>query len=217
MKFKYVLFDLDGTLTNPAIGITNSVMYSLRKFGIEVKDRSALYKFIGPPLQDSFEKYCGLSKQDAKRAVEYYREFYRDKGIFENIVYDGIEDLLKLLKAKSRSVLLASSKPEVFAKQILEYFGIAGYFTFIAGSELDGTRVNKDEVIQYALTSCNINDLSKVIMIGDREHDIIGAKKQGIKSLGVLYGFGDRKELEDAGADYILETVPDVQKFFLAD
>ena len=214
MNFQYILLDLDGTLTDPAIGITNSVMYALKKFGIEVNDRSELFKFIGPPLHESFEKYYGFSKMDAKRAVDYYREYYKDKGIFENKVYDGIEDLLKLLNNKKKTILLASSKPEVFARQILKHFNLANYFTFIAGSELDGTRTAKDEVIAYALKNCKIRDLTKAIMIGDREYDIIGAKKIGIKSLGILYGYGDRNELENAGADYILDTVDDIIKFF---
>lgn len=212
MGYEYILFDLDGTLTDPAIGITNSVMYALKKYGIEVSDRSELYKFIGPPLRDSFENYYGFSKEESKMAVEYYREYYRDKGIFENLVYDGLEDLLKTLKDNSKILIVATSKPEVFAKQILEHFNIAKYFTYIAGSNLDGTRVKKYEVIKYALESCNVIDLAKAIMIGDREHDIIGAKEAGINSIGVLFGYGDRNELEKAGADIIVETVSDIGK-----
>jgi len=217
MGFQYILFDLDGTLTDPATGITNSIMYSLNKYGIKVNDRSELYSFIGPPLQKSFEKFYGFSEEEAKKAVEYYREYYRDKGIFENKVYDGIRELLQLLKERKRTIILATSKPELYAKQILEHFQLSSYFDFIAGSELDGRRVNKDEVICYALNGCNIYDLSKVIMIGDREYDVFGAHKQGIKSIGVLYGYGDRNELENAGADYILETVADLINFFLND
>lgn len=215
MAYEYILFDLDGTLTDPAIGITNSVMYALKKYGIEVHERSELYKFIGPPLWDSFENYYGFSKEEAKTAVEYYREYYKDKGIFENLVYDGIEDLLKRLEDSSKTLIVATSKPEVFAKQILEHFNIAKYFTYIAGSNLDGTRVKKDEVIMYALESCNVIDLSKAIMIGDREYDIIGAKKVGIGSIGVLFGYGNRNELEKAGADFITETVADIGKLLL--
>mgnify|MGYP000453762557 CR=1 FL=1 len=217
MSFKYILLDLDGTLTDPAIGITNSIMYALEKFGIRVNDRSELYSFIGPPLQESFMRFFGFSEADAVRAVEYYREYYRDKGIFENLVYDGVEDLLQLLKEKGRTVILATSKPELFARQILEHFDLAEYFDFVAGSELDGRRVHKDEVIRYALDACKISDLAKAIMIGDREYDIIGARKIGIKSLGVLYGYGDRKELEVAGADYILDTVAELKDFLLKD
>ena len=215
MKYKYVLFDLDGTLTDPVEGITNSIIYALKKYNIEISGREELYKFIGPPLLESFEKYYGFSKEEAKKALEYYREYYKDKGIFENLVYDGCEDLLKELKDKGLLLIVATSKPEVFAKKILEYFDIAKYFTFIAGSNLDGSRVKKGEVIEYALKCCNIVDLSKAIMIGDREHDIIGAKSIGIASIGVLFGYGDRNELENAGADFIAESVADIKKFLL--
>ncbi len=215
MNYKHILFDLDGTLTDPEIGITNSVMYALKKYGIVVNDRSELHKFIGPPLWDSFEKYYGFSKEEAKTAVEFYREYYRDKGIFENFVYDGFNTLLNLLKDNGKNLIVATSKPEVFAKQILEYFDLAKYFTYIAGSNLDGTRVKKAEVISYALESCNITNLSEVIMIGDREHDILGAKKVGIASIGVLFGYGDKKELEQAGADLIVNTVEEIGKILL--
>jgi phosphoglycolate phosphatase len=218
MSYEYILFDLDGTLTNPAVGITNSVMYALEKYGIKVNERSELYKFIGPPLMESFEVYYGFSEDEAKMAVEYYREYYKEKGIYENLVYDGFEDLLRKLKETGMTLIVATSKPEVFAKQILEHFDLAKYFAYIAGSNLDGTRVKKAEVIKYALDSCRIIDLSKVIMIGDREHDIIGAKTVGIKSIGVLFGYGDRNELENAGADFIAETVSDIEKIlFMAE
>lgn len=214
-SYEYILFDLDGTITDPGIGITNSVMHALDKYGIKVSDRSELYKFIGPPLWESFEKYYGFSKEEAIKAVEFYREYYRDKGIFENLVYEGFEDLLKLLEANGKTLIVATSKPEVFAKKILEHFNLVKYFTFIAGGNLEGTRVNKDDIITYALESCKIPDKSKVIMIGDREHDIIGAKKNNIHSLGVLFGYGNREELENAGADYIAETVADIGRILL--
>ena len=216
MSLEYILFDLDGTLTDPAIGITNAVMHALKKYGIAVSDRKELYKFIGPPLWDSFEKYCGFSKEEANTAVEYYREYYRDKGMFENQVYDGCEGLLKELKDNGKILIVATSKPEVFAEQILEHFGIAKYFTFIAGSTLDGSRVKKGDVIRYALESCKIIDGSQAIMIGDREHDIIGAKETGLISIGVLFGYGSRAELEEAGADFIVSTIEDIGKVILA-
>ncbi len=217
MRYQYILFDLDGTLTDPALGITNSIIYALKKYGIEVGERSELFKFIGPPLAESFEKYYGFSEEKAKQAVEYFREYYRDQGIFENVVYDGVEELLKTLKEKNKQLLVATTKPEVFAKQILEHFAIAQYFSFIAGSNLDGTRVKKDEVIAYALESCKITDLAKTIMIGDREHDVLGAKKIGIASIGVLFGYGDRVEQEKAGADYIVERVDEIEKIVCAE
>ncbi|MDD2417725.1 MAG: HAD family hydrolase [Oscillospiraceae bacterium] len=210
-NFKYVLLDLDGTLTDPALGITNSVIYSLRKFNIEVEDRKELYSFIGPPLTDSYMKYFGFSEEEALKAIDYYREYYKDKGIYENAVYNGVIDLLKVLKDKGKMLILATSKPEVFAKRILVHFEMEKYFDFVAGSNLDGTRVKKDEVISYALKSCNISDLSDAVMIGDREHDIIGAKKTGLHSIGVLYGYGTKEELENAGADLIAQRVEDIE------
>lgn len=214
-NYEYILFDLDGTLTDPAIGITNSVMYALNKYGISVTDRKLLYKFIGPPILESFERYYDFSKEEAINAVEYYREYFKDKGIFENHVYTDIENLLKKLRALGKTLIVATSKPEIFAKQILDHFGLAMYFTYIAGATLDGSRVKKDHVISYALESCNIVDKSNVIMIGDREHDIIGAKKNEIQSMGVLYGYGSREELENAGADYIVETVYEIEKILI--
>lgn len=215
--YDVILFDLDGTLTDSALGITNSAAYSLKKYGIEVADRTELYKFIGPPLHESYEKYYGFSPEEAKQAVEYYREYYREKGIFENVVYEGMESLLKVLHDSGKTLVVATSKPEAFAKIILEHFDLAKYFTYIAGANMDGTRTKKDEVICYALQSCNIAERSKVLMIGDREHDILGAGKAGIDSLGVLFGYGDYEELKNAGATYIVEKVEDIYPVILGD
>lgn len=210
-NYEFILFDLDGTLTNPGEGITNSVVYALNKFGIQVEDKRELYKFIGPPLMDSFEMYYGFSKEKAKLAVDYYREYYRDKGLFENCVYEGIEDLLQKLVASGKKICLATSKPEEFAKQILEHFQLSKYFDFIGGSNMNETRSKKAEVIGYVLEQCKITDCSKVLMIGDREYDILGANEFGIDSMGVLFGYGSREELEGAGATYIAETVKDIE------
>lgn len=214
-EYQYILFDLDGTITDPGLGIINSVIYALEKFGITVVNRDDLKKFIGPPLWESFEKYFGFSNEDAKRAVLYYREYYIDKGIFENYVYYGIADLLKDLKTNNKILIVATSKPEIYAKQILVYFDLAKYFYFVAGGTLDGTRVKKYDIINYALGACHIDHLDKVLMIGDREHDIYGAKNVGIDSIGVLYGYGDREELEMADATYIAETVSNIRKIIL--
>lgn len=208
--YKYILFDLDGTLTDPGIGITNAVMYALKKFNIEVEDRAELYKFIGPPLLDSFEVYYGLSKEESQLALQYYREYFKPYGLYENTVYDGIEALLTELKSRGFSLLLATSKPEPFAIEILRHFQLDKYFDFIAGATMDEKRVKKADVIAYALESQDITDLSSTIMIGDREHDILGAKAVGLESIGVLYGYGDLEELQEAGATYTVEKPADI-------
>lgn len=215
MRFEHILFDLDGTLTDSGPGIINSVIYALERFNIKVTDRNTLRPFIGPPLTDSFQRFLGSSREEAERAVAYYREYYTDKGMYENTVYDGVPQMLETLLEHGMHPILTTSKPEVFAKIILEHFDLAKYFELIVGSCIDGTRVKKAEVIRYALKSCDVNDLSKVIIVGDREHDILGAKATGISSLGVLYGYGDREELESAGADYIAETVADIGRILL--
>ncbi len=208
MKYTTVLFDLDGTLTNPGLGITNSVAYALKKYGIDVKDRTELYKFIGPPLLNSFQDYYGFSEEQAVQAVEYYREYYQKTGIYENYVYEGIPELLKELKAEGITSLVATSKPEPFARLIMEHYHLADYFTYIAGATMDNkTRVKKADVIRYAMQNCEAEDKKKLVMVGDRKHDILGAKEVGMDSIGVLFGYGDREELEQAGATYIAETV----------
>lgn len=209
-NYQNILFDLDGTLTDPGLGITNSVQYALKRCGITVSDRNELYKFIGPPLKESFEVFFGFSDKDSDRAVEYYREYYRDKGIYENKLYDGIEELLQYLKEKGKTIILATSKPEEFAVEILKYFHIEKYFNCIAGATMDGSRVKKADVIRYALDKCGITDTSSSVMVGDREHDVLGAAQLGIDSIGVLFGYGSREELKNAGATYIVETVEDI-------
>ncbi len=206
-NYKYILFDLDGTLTDPKEGITKSVAYALRHFGIEVEDLDTLCKFIGPPLKDSFMEYYGFSEEDAYLAVKKYREYFEPYGMFQNKVYDGVEKLLKELKACGKEMVLATSKPEVYAQKILEHFHLDSYFSYVAGSELDGTRVKKGDVIAYALDQMNIEDRSKAVMVGDREHDVIGAKEHGLDCVGVLYGYGNTEEFERHGADFIAETV----------
>jgi phosphoglycolate phosphatase len=203
--YNWILFDLDGTLTDPGEGITNSVAYALKKYGIEVSDKSELYKFIGPPLKDSFMKYYGFSETQAEQAIAYYREYFRDTGIFENMVYEGIEHLLRQLHADDKKIVLATSKPEEFAVRILKHFNLSKYFAVVAGASMDSSRSKKGDVIAYALSMCGDIDKSTAIMIGDREHDIIGAKENGLKSIGVLYGYGSEDELKTCGADYIIE------------
>ena len=210
--FDTILFDLDGTLTDPGEGITNSVAYALKKYDIEVADRSELYKFIGPPLKDSFMKYYGFSEDKAEEAITHYREYFRDTGIFENKVYEGVEHMLRQLHTDGKKIVLATSKPEEFAVRILEHFGLKKYFAVVAGASMDSSRSKKGDVIAYAISLCNSFDKNTAVMIGDREHDIIGAKENGLKSIGVLYGYGDENELRTAGADYIVSTPEDILK-----
>ena len=210
-----VLFDLDGTLTDPGEGITNSVAYALRHYGIEVADRSTLYPFIGPPLTESFMKYFAFSEEQAKEAVEIYREYFSVKGLFENTPYDGISAMLSTLLEQGATLIVASSKPEIYVRQILQHFDLLHYFRFAAGSELNHKRIDKHEVIEYALETAGISDKSRCLMIGDRMHDILGAKKVGLAACGVLFGYGDLSELTEAGADFIAETPKDILKYAL--
>ena len=208
--YKYLLFDLDGTLTDPAEGITNSVAYALNKFGINVEDKRTLYKFIGPPLVDAFSEYYGFSKEDSEKATAFYRETFRVTGLYQNMVYDGVVEMLEALKSKGKKLVIATSKPEEFTMKILKHFDLLKYFDFVAAATFDATRNSKDKVIAYALESLDIKDKSKVVMIGDRHHDIDGAKDNGIDSVGVLWGFGSREELETADATYIAESIDDL-------
>ncbi len=210
MKFKYYLFDLDGTLTDPGIGITNSVMHALEKFGIHVSDREELYPFIGPPLTDSFRKYYGFTEDQALEAVEYYREYFRADGIFENKVYDGIPEMLAELKKRGATVALATSKPYEFSVQILEHFDLRQYFDFIGAATMDGRVSRKSDVIKNLIGGLGDIDTEEVLMIGDRDQDVEGAKANDLRCLGVLWGYGSREELLGAGADYLASAPSDI-------
>jgi phosphoglycolate phosphatase len=211
MDKKHLLFDLDGTLTDPKEGITKSVQYALNKFGIKIEDRDELCPFIGPPLIDSFMEFYNFSEEDAKKAVILYREYFTDKGILDNKVFEGAEEVLKSLVDRGKKLYVASSKPEVFVRQIMEHFGLDIYFTFMGGSDLNGTRDKKADVIRYVMKECGLKDPDSIVMIGDRKHDILGAREVSIDSVGVLYGYGSRQELEEAGALKIAETIFDLQ------
>lgn len=208
--YKYVLFDLDGTLTDSREGIINSVKYALAKCGISEKDEMKLNNFLGPPLIDSFKSFYDFSDEQADEAVLFYREYFNSKGIFENKVYDGIVELLESLNEIDKILIVATSKPEPFTKKILNHFNLEKYFAFFVGSNLNNSRKDKDEIIDYALKKGNVCDLSQVIMIGDRKHDIIGANKIMIDSIGVLYGYGDFQELKSAGATYIAKNTQEI-------
>ena len=213
-----LLFDLDGTLTDPKEGITRCVKYGMEALGIYESDREKLVPFIGPPLLDMYMEYCGFTREQAAFAVEKYRERFRTKGMYENEIYDGIAGMLARLRAAGKRLGVATSKPEVFAVPILRHFHIDGYFEHIVGSELSGERVKKGEVIEEALNRFGVGGeqrTSQAVMVGDRKHDILGAQEAGIVSVGVTYGFGGLDELSGAGADRIVDSVEELEKLLL--
>lgn len=216
-NYRVVLFDLDGTISNSGRGITNSVKYALKKFGIEEEDYGKLARFVGPPLYASFEKYYGFSKEAAIKAVEYYREYYNAGGIFELELYDGVIDLLKYLKHSGKTVILATSKPEVYAEKIAEHFGFKDYFDNISGALLDGSRIDKADIISYALGRIGNPDIKDCIMIGDTAFDIVGANHFGMDSIGVTYGYGAQEDMEAAGATYMADTPEEIKKILKVD
>ena len=203
MLFDTILLDLDGTLTDSGPGILNSVAYALDKFGRTGYTREQLRPFIGPPLIESFKGFIPCSHDEAVRCLGYYREYFTSKGMFENSVYPGVKETLKELKRRGYSLVLATAKPELFSRQILDYFGLTEYLDAIHGATLDEKRNRKEQVIAWALG--HTPGIGKAVMVGDRENDISGAKANALKSIGVLYGYGDRRELESAGADWIIE------------
>lgn len=214
-KYDVILFDLDGTLTDSSPGIMNSIVYALKKYNISVENTDDLRRFLGPPLHESFRDFYGFDDEKSMEAVGFYREYFSTKGLLENEVYSGIREMLEDLKENGKRLILATSKPQPFTDRIMAYFDLAKYFEFIAGSNMDGTRSKKAEVIAYALESCGITDKADVVMVGDREHDIIGATTVGIDSIGVEYGYGDYDELSDAGATYIVKTVEGLKELLI--
>lgn len=216
--FQYCLFDLDGTLTDPKEGITKSVQHALRHFGIEEPDLKKLEPFIGPPLKDSFMEFYGFTQEQAEEAIRVYRERFAPTGIFENEVYEGIPEMLAHLCQNGQRLAVASSKPIGFVRRILEHFDIIRYFDVIVGSEPDGARGTKEEVVREALSQLGILELPEeerkedCAMVGDRKFDIQGAKAYGLTGVGVSFGFAGEGELEEAGADVIVDTVRELEE-----
>ncbi len=207
---RYIFFDLDGTLTDSAPGIVKAVTYSLEQLGIPLPPAEVMHKFVGPPLLWSFSNFYGMSEEESKKAVEYYRECYSGGEIYNCLIYDGFEDLLKALNEKGVKCVLATSKPHVFANAILEKKGLAKYFCYVSGPEFDGTRDAKSEVIAYAMEQLGLTDPSTILMVGDRDHDTKGAVINGVDSVGALWGFGDAEELLSTGAKAVFETPRDL-------
>lgn len=208
-RYDYILFDLDGTLTDSSPGIINGFQYAMKEMGLEIPERSSMMKFVGPPLTESFGYMIGLSPDDTQKAITIYRQYYFDKGVFENSVYDGVPQMLEKLKSEGKKLIVATSKNEKGTRIVLEHFDLVKYFDVI-GTSNDTDRINKIDVINYVIKEGGIEDLSKAVMVGDRHYDISAAKEAGLDSVGVLYGYGDREELSGAGATYIAATPADV-------
>ena len=206
MSYEYLLFDLDGTLTDPAEGIFNSVYYALARMGCERPPLEKMPYFIGPPLVDGFGAMCGMSYAEAERARDLFREYYPEKGIYECRMYEGIPEMLGKLVASGYSLVLATSKPEIYARRILDRFDLTRYFTYVAGSLLDESRSQKHEVIAYALETAGITDPAACLMIGDRAYDVRGAAICYMDAVGVLWGYGSDEELRSAGAKATVST-----------
>lgn len=209
---EYLFLDLDGTLTDPSEGITRGVMYALEHFGIHEEDPRRLYPFIGPPLYDSFTRHYGFDLASAYKAIEYFQEYYGQRGMYENVPYPGVKELLYRWQEEGRKLVLATSKPEVFAVRILERFGMAGAFLLMAGGDVEEKRVEKKLVIGYAMEKLGLSSAEDCLMIGDRKFDVLGAEQHGIPTLGVLYGFGSRKELSGAGASWLAGSVAELEE-----
>lgn len=205
--YDLILFDLDGTLTDSAPGITRCVQYALARLGIEENDLAKLRPFVGPPLLDSFKEHYNLTGERAELARDYYRERFASVGLYENAVYPGVAEMLACLRRQGKTLIVATSKPTVYSVKILEHFGLSQYFAAIVGSNLDGTRVAKGEVIAAALAEAKCPDRGKVVMVGDREHDVAGARENGIAVIAVAYGYGGPGELAAARPDRTVATV----------
>ena len=205
-QYNYIFFDLDGTIINSEEGITKATQYALKKFGIEA-DRKSLISFIGPPLSESFKEHYNFKDEEIVKGIEYFREYFKTSGINEHTLYEGIENLLSSLKENGKTIVLATSKPEIFAKDILNQYDITKYFDYICGASYDEERSSKADVLKYALDVVRPKSLLKCVMVGDRKYDVLGAKEVGIETIGVAFGFGGKEELTNAGAKLVVDTV----------
>ena len=214
-QYKVILFDLDGTISDPKVGITKSVQYALQKMNIDEPDLDKLECFIGPPIQASFPEFCHFNESETKRAIDYYRERFKEKGMYENEIYEQMPALLQALHDQKLILTVATSKLTEFAEQILTYFNIRQYFELVVGSNLDGTRTAKTDIIEYILQQYPHLKLDDFIMIGDRKHDIIGASNTGIHSIGVTYGYGSLDELTQSNPTFIVNHIDQLKEILM--
>ena len=214
MSYRYAFFDLDGTLIDSSPGIFNSIRYTAKKMGLVPPSEAQMTAFIGPPVVKSFARHYGLSEEDSACTIDIYREYYADTGVLECDLYEGIRDLLDQLNARGIPCVLATCKPHVYAERIIQHFDLLDKFAFLSGPELDGTRNEKSEVIVHAMEKLGITDRKEILMIGDRDNDMLGAKRAGVDAAGALWGFGSAEELTETGAKYICQTPTDLLKYF---
>lgn len=213
-----VLWDLDGTLTDPQVGITSGVQHALARLGMDVPDARDLVGYIGPPIRDAFASFHAVPPERVEEAVAHYREYYLDRGIFENVVIPGIPEVLDHIGATGRTMAVATSKVDWMAERILEHFGLRHHFGVVGGATLDGSRGTKEQVIEHALAQLGIGSdparRRRVVIVGDREHDVLGARAAGIGAIGVRWGFAADGELEAAGAPVVVDRVADLRDLF---
>ena len=208
--FEYVLFDLDGTLIDSESGIINSVLYAFEKYNITVNEKDELRKFIGPAIQESFSTDYGFNEEEVPEVIATFREYYSEKGVYEGKVFEGIVDVLKELKKRGKKLAVATSKPEVFTLRVLEHFGLAQYFDYVAAASLDETKTKKFVLIGEVVEHFDVDDLDKVVMVGDRKQDIRGAADSGVTSIAVKWGYGSDEEIAKHQPDYVAEKVEDL-------
>jgi phosphoglycolate phosphatase len=211
MKYDAILFDLDGTLTDTILGVTNSIKYALSKFGISEESEEMLVSFIGAPLFLAFQKHYSLSEDEARQAIAFYREYYSETGMYETTVYQGIPTLLEQLKNSRKRLIVATLKPTYFAEKVLEEYGLSGYFEFVFGPDLKSETLTKTEIISNALAKLPEIPKENIVMVGDRFHDIAGAKTNGIDSIAVSYGCGTMEELQQAGPTHMAASAEELQ------
>ena len=214
-NYKYIFMDLDGTITQSEFGIIRSARVALKKMGINTDNESDkdMLKFIGPPLYSSFHDFYGMNEEDAMKAVSYYREYYEAGGLFDAPLYDGIKEVIEKLSEDGKDVFVVTSKPGVIAERIVEHFGLSDSIISVIGPDKSEKSPKKKALIERAISENDISDKAAVVMIGDRMYDIEGANEAGVDSIGVLYGYGSREELEEAGATYIAPTPHDILSF----
>ena len=215
-KYEIIAFDLDGTLSDPAEGLISSFEYTMKKLSLSYESRESLKRFIGPPLYDEWRRCFSFTETEADRAIAVFREYYSVYGWWDNRIYPGVVELLSAIKDSGKKIILATSKPEVFARKILKRFDIERYFDFISGACGEKVRDKKHEVLEYALASLGEINRNNVILVGDRKYDAEGARLCKVDSLGVLYGHGSCEEIAEAGFTYIAKTVSDVGKILLS-